>query len=258
MANMLCFHLQDTVTSFSALSLTLTFLNAKFIINYSSFYRKTPWKKNGRQKRRKRGQLLTRKGKRVNNRLMFRRRKMRGMLMKESKTILVTEREPAVPWSLRERVNSNAKQRSKKRAWTRWKDQMTMKPPSKVKNSNLWVNQLCKKKTFNILWYFIFKEQKMRSKKAIKVKRKNKINAELSGGSSQPADLSETLGEPQPLLSRQILARVWCFAWWMLHFIFTSLSCLLLDLYRKAILALKERQDQGQRTWRCWTAPLLM
>lgn len=27
-----------------------------------------------------------------------------------------------------------------------------------------------------------------------------------------------------------------------------SLSYLLLDLYRKAILALKERQDQGQRT----------
>lgn len=40
---------------------------------------------------------MTRKGERVNNRLMFRRRKMRGMLMKESKTILVTEREPAVP-----------------------------------------------------------------------------------------------------------------------------------------------------------------
>lgn len=87
----------------------------------------------------------------------------------------------------------------------------------------------------------------MRSKKAIKVKRKNKINAELSGGSSQPVDLSATLGEPSPLLSCQILACFRCFTGRMLHFIFTSLSCLLLDLYRKAILALKERQDQGQR-----------
>ncbi|XP_029703488.1 ADP-ribosylation factor-like protein 13A isoform X1 [Takifugu rubripes] len=56
------------------------------------------------------------------------------------------------------------------------------------------------------------KEEKMRRKKVVKVKRKNKINAELSAASSQPVDLSATL-----------------------------------DLYRKAILALKERQDQGQR-----------
>lgn len=46
----------------------------------------------------------------------------------------------------------------------------------------------------------------MRSKKVVKVKRKNKINAELSGGSSQPVDLSATLSEPYPLLSCQILA----------------------------------------------------
>uniref|UniRef100_H3DHH5 ADP-ribosylation factor-like 13A n=1 Tax=Tetraodon nigroviridis TaxID=99883 RepID=H3DHH5_TETNG len=37
------------------------------------------------------------------------------------------------------------------------------------------------------------KEQKVRSKKVVKVKRKNKINAELSGGSAQPVDLSATL-----------------------------------------------------------------
>lgn len=76
----------------------------------------------------------------------------------------------------------------------------------------------------------------MKRKKVVKVKRKNKINAELSGGSSQPVDLSATLGEPHPLLSSHIPS---CIS-------FLSLSCLLLDLYRKAILALKERQDQGQ------------
>lgn len=38
----------------------------------------------------------------------------------------------------------------------------------------------------------------MRSKKVVKVARKNKINAELSGGPAQPGDLSATLGEPHP------------------------------------------------------------
>lgn len=53
----------------------------------------------------------------------------------------------------------------------------------------------------------------MKRKKVVKVKRKNKINAELSGGSSQPVGLSATLGEPHPLLSSHIPS---CF----LHFIF--------------------------------------
>ncbi|CAJ1058863.1 ADP-ribosylation factor-like protein 13A [Xyrichtys novacula] len=56
------------------------------------------------------------------------------------------------------------------------------------------------------------KSEKKRKKKVVKVKRKNKINTEeMSGAYSQPVDLSATF-----------------------------------DLYRKAILALKERQDQGQ------------
>ncbi|XP_060904415.1 ADP-ribosylation factor-like protein 13A [Labrus mixtus] len=56
------------------------------------------------------------------------------------------------------------------------------------------------------------KGEKKRKKKVVKVKRKNKINTEeMSGVYSQPVDLSATF-----------------------------------DLYRKAILALKERQDQGQ------------
>ncbi|KAF7662002.1 hypothetical protein LDENG_00249170 [Lucifuga dentata] len=51
---------------------------------------------------------------------------------------------------------------------------------------------------------------KKKKKKVVKVKRKNKINTEeMSGPYSQPMDLSATL-----------------------------------DLYRKAVLALKERQDQ--------------
>ncbi|KAI3351143.1 hypothetical protein L3Q82_005702 [Scortum barcoo] len=51
-----------------------------------------------------------------------------------------------------------------------------------------------------------------KKKKIVKVKRKNKINTEeMSGAYTQPVDLSATL-----------------------------------DLYRKAILALRERQDQGQ------------
>uniref|UniRef100_A0A3B4T5E0 ADP-ribosylation factor-like 13A n=1 Tax=Seriola dumerili TaxID=41447 RepID=A0A3B4T5E0_SERDU len=51
-----------------------------------------------------------------------------------------------------------------------------------------------------------------KKKKVVKVKRKNKINTEeMPGAYSQPVDLSATL-----------------------------------DLYRKAILALRERQDQGQ------------
>ncbi|XP_077388211.1 ADP-ribosylation factor-like protein 13A [Festucalex cinctus] len=54
--------------------------------------------------------------------------------------------------------------------------------------------------------------EKRKRKKGVKVKRRNKINTEdMSGASSQPVDLSATF-----------------------------------DLYRKAILALKERQDQGQ------------
>ncbi|XP_034067679.1 ADP-ribosylation factor-like protein 13A [Gymnodraco acuticeps] len=57
------------------------------------------------------------------------------------------------------------------------------------------------------------KGEKRRKKKVVKVKRKNKINTEeMSGTYSQPVDLSATF-----------------------------------DLYRKAIMALKERQDQGQR-----------
>lgn len=56
------------------------------------------------------------------------------------------------------------------------------------------------------------KEQKKKKKKVVKVKKKNKINTEgVPGGISQPVDLSTTF-----------------------------------DLYRKAILALKERQDQAQ------------
>uniref|UniRef100_A0A3Q3GZ10 ADP-ribosylation factor-like 13A n=1 Tax=Labrus bergylta TaxID=56723 RepID=A0A3Q3GZ10_9LABR len=56
------------------------------------------------------------------------------------------------------------------------------------------------------------KGEKKRKKKVVKVKRKNKINTEeMSGVYSQPVDLSATF-----------------------------------DLYRKAILALKERQDQGK------------
>ncbi|XP_059201760.1 ADP-ribosylation factor-like protein 13A [Centropristis striata] len=56
------------------------------------------------------------------------------------------------------------------------------------------------------------KGEKTKKKKVVKVKRKNKINTEdMSGAYSQPVDLSATF-----------------------------------DLYRKAILALKERQDQGQ------------
>uniref|UniRef100_UPI0037E73241 ADP-ribosylation factor-like protein 13A n=1 Tax=Semicossyphus pulcher TaxID=241346 RepID=UPI0037E73241 len=56
------------------------------------------------------------------------------------------------------------------------------------------------------------KGKKKRKKKVVKVKRKNKINTEeMSAAYSQPVDLSATF-----------------------------------DLYRKAILALKERQDQGQ------------
>ncbi|XP_026212992.1 ADP-ribosylation factor-like protein 13A [Anabas testudineus] len=55
-------------------------------------------------------------------------------------------------------------------------------------------------------------EKKKKKKKVTKVKRKNKINTEeMSNTYSQPVDLSATF-----------------------------------DLYRKAILALKERQDQGQ------------
>ncbi|XP_029020573.1 ADP-ribosylation factor-like protein 13A isoform X2 [Betta splendens] len=55
-------------------------------------------------------------------------------------------------------------------------------------------------------------EQKKKKKKVVKVKRKNKINTEeIPNTYSQPVDLSATF-----------------------------------DLYRKAILALKERQDQGQ------------
>ncbi|KAK1904363.1 ADP-ribosylation factor-like protein 13B [Dissostichus eleginoides] len=57
------------------------------------------------------------------------------------------------------------------------------------------------------------KGEQRRKKKVVKVKRKNKINTEeMSGTYSQPVDLSTTF-----------------------------------DLYRKAIMALKERQDQGQR-----------
>ncbi|XP_045887062.1 ADP-ribosylation factor-like protein 13A [Micropterus dolomieu] len=56
------------------------------------------------------------------------------------------------------------------------------------------------------------KGEKRRKKKVVKVKRKNKINTEeMPGDYSQSVDLSSTF-----------------------------------DLYRKAILALKERQDQGQ------------
>ncbi|XP_023258644.1 ADP-ribosylation factor-like protein 13A isoform X2 [Seriola lalandi dorsalis] len=56
------------------------------------------------------------------------------------------------------------------------------------------------------------KGEKRKKKKVVKVKRKNKINTEeMPGAYSQPVDLSATL-----------------------------------DLYRKAILALRERQDQGQ------------
>ncbi|XP_077433316.1 ADP-ribosylation factor-like protein 13A isoform X2 [Vanacampus margaritifer] len=56
------------------------------------------------------------------------------------------------------------------------------------------------------------KGEKGKRKKGVKVKRRNKINTEdMSGASSQPVDLSATF-----------------------------------DLYRKAILALKERQDQGR------------
>ncbi|XP_041800470.1 ADP-ribosylation factor-like protein 13A [Chelmon rostratus] len=56
------------------------------------------------------------------------------------------------------------------------------------------------------------KGEKRKKKKVVKVKRKNKINTEeMPGAYSQPVDLSATF-----------------------------------DLYRKAILALKERQDQGQ------------
>ncbi|XP_041654088.1 ADP-ribosylation factor-like protein 13A [Cheilinus undulatus] len=56
------------------------------------------------------------------------------------------------------------------------------------------------------------KGEKRRKKKVVKVKRKNKINTEeMSEAYSQPVDLSATF-----------------------------------DLYRKAIMALKERQDQGQ------------
>ncbi|XP_074530943.1 ADP-ribosylation factor-like protein 13A [Halichoeres trimaculatus] len=56
------------------------------------------------------------------------------------------------------------------------------------------------------------KGEKRKKKKVVKVKRKNKINTEeMSEAYSQPVDLSATF-----------------------------------DLYRKAILALKERQDQGQ------------
>ncbi|XP_030594804.1 ADP-ribosylation factor-like protein 13A [Archocentrus centrarchus] len=56
------------------------------------------------------------------------------------------------------------------------------------------------------------KGEKRKKKRAVKVKRKNKINTEeMPAAYSQPADLSATF-----------------------------------DLYRKAILALKERQDQGQ------------
>lgn len=40
----------------------------------------------------------------------------------------------------------------------------------------------------------------MRKKKVVKVKRKNKINAEkMSDGYSQPVDLSATFGESFPL-----------------------------------------------------------
>ncbi|XP_044061030.1 ADP-ribosylation factor-like protein 13A [Siniperca chuatsi] len=56
------------------------------------------------------------------------------------------------------------------------------------------------------------KGEKRKKKKVVKVKRKNKVNTEeMPGAYSQPVDLSATF-----------------------------------DLYRKAILALKERQDQGQ------------
>ncbi|KAA8588753.1 hypothetical protein FQN60_010098 [Etheostoma spectabile] len=56
------------------------------------------------------------------------------------------------------------------------------------------------------------KEERRKKKKVVKVKRKNKINTEeMSGAYSQPVDLSATF-----------------------------------DLYRKAILALKEHQNQGQ------------
>uniref|UniRef100_A0A8D3AR41 ADP-ribosylation factor-like 13A n=1 Tax=Scophthalmus maximus TaxID=52904 RepID=A0A8D3AR41_SCOMX len=56
------------------------------------------------------------------------------------------------------------------------------------------------------------KGERRKKKKVVKVKRKNKINTEgMNGTYSQPVDLSATF-----------------------------------DLYRKAILALKERQDQGQ------------
>ncbi|XP_070769187.1 ADP-ribosylation factor-like protein 13A [Enoplosus armatus] len=56
------------------------------------------------------------------------------------------------------------------------------------------------------------KGEKRKKKKVVKVKRKNKINTEeMPGAYSQPVDLSATF-----------------------------------DLYRKAILALKERQDQGR------------
>ncbi|XP_042369918.1 ADP-ribosylation factor-like protein 13B, partial [Plectropomus leopardus] len=56
------------------------------------------------------------------------------------------------------------------------------------------------------------KGEKKKKKRVVKVKRKNKINTEeMSGAYNQPVDLSATF-----------------------------------DLYRKAIQALKERQDQGQ------------
>ncbi|KAM6953155.1 ADP-ribosylation factor-like protein 13A [Aplochiton taeniatus] len=56
------------------------------------------------------------------------------------------------------------------------------------------------------------KGEKKKKKKVVKVKKKNKINTEeVTAGYSQPVDLSATF-----------------------------------DLYRKAILALKERQDQGK------------
>lgn len=56
------------------------------------------------------------------------------------------------------------------------------------------------------------KGEKKKKKRVVKVKRKNKINTEeMPAAYSQPVDLSATF-----------------------------------DLYRKAILALKERQDQGQ------------
>lgn len=84
------------------------------------------------------------------------------------------------------------------------------------------------------------------------MKRKNKINTEeMSGTYSQPVDLSATFGEPHlSSISKSNAITCWSLKLNEIKALHLKRRIFLpTDLYRKAIMALKERQDQGQRAW---------